>query len=144
MISVTLTGFNEGIRVFRKAQRNYDKVLSKALLDFGEETVDKLKKDAYAGAFGPAKRTPNGSPPLIDTEVYIKSYKAKPSGNLKVDIEAEGDNTFLSNADLAELLEYGSSLVPAHPHLRILAVWIERNLSRRVGDRMFRGLFGRN
>lgn len=139
-LSVKLYGFAEGRGQLKRMQRGYRRVAAAALLDFGNEAVQKLKNDASAGAFGPPKRKDDGKPPLIDTFVYINSYKAVAVGELELAIIAEGDNLNMSNAALAELLEYGSTKIAARPHLRVLGVWAEANMPTKVGEKIARGL----
>lgn len=141
-ITCKLTGFEEGKAELRKAKGRLKKAATKALQEFGDAAVEKLKTDAKAGAFGPAKKRDDGNPPLIRKGVYINSYVARASG-FEVDLCAEGMNTFLSNEDLADLLEYGFGDTPAHPHLRPLTVWIEQEAPARIGDRLFQIMFSR-
>jgi hypothetical protein len=139
-IRCKMKGFSEGRALLRSASKRLEKAATPILQKFGDDAVEKLKADAYAGAFKPDKKRGKG-PTLVDTTTYIESYHAR-AEKISVRIDAEGFNEFISNSALAELLEYGYGDVQARPHLRPLGLWIEKEMPERVGKRLAYELFG--
>lgn len=119
-IVVDASDFRRGAGEFKDSASRYDSVLDKHLKALGDAAVTKLKMDAYAGAFGRNRR---GGPALIKTGVYINSYTSEVKSGV-LGIGPTGMNAHMSNAALADILEYGNGSIRAYPHLRPLAEWI--------------------
>lgn len=143
MITVKLTGFDEGIALFRKASKDFNRVAEEELLRFGKEAVVYLQDRARNNMFGlPPKKRNNGQPPLIDSAKYINGYVALIEKGTLV-IFSEGTNDHMTNQALGELLEWGNASLnlPARPHIRPTAVWM-RQRTPVLGRRIFDALFG--
>ncbi len=136
-ITIKLNGFAEGQAAIRQNLRDLPNIAEEALLAMGDKAIEKLRSDAYAGRFGSSKADGLS---LIDLENYINSYKASSAGRLSMQINPEGQNQHMSNAELAELLEYGTTKMPAIPHIRILGHWIETYGGRMVGVKIAEAL----
>ncbi len=139
-VSVKTKGFDEGRAVFLSAADRFDAVGTEVLLKFGQKTVEKLQRDIRSGKISPVKLD-SSKPTLVDSGKYVNSYSARTLAPLQVTVRAEGMNDEMSNHDLGELLEYGSTTVQARPHLRPLKLWVEERLSK-IGRETFNGLFG--
>ena len=141
MIKVTLGGFSEGAAELRRMRAKYPKAVEAATLAMAQEALDKLRDDAWAGAFGPPKRRPNGKPTLIDSEKYLNGYFVMRIGRgAAVDVQGQNDN--MSNKALQGVLEYGRGDIAARPHLRIIQAWVNRVYVEKIGKRVVDGLLG--
>lgn len=143
-IVLKTSGFKEGEAELRKMVRTFKPAIRLELAIFAQEGVDKLKELVYGNQLKlPPKKRPNGKPPLLDSEKYIKSFKVSYGPGLSAGFGPTGENDNMSNEALGELLEYGNAQIPARPHIRPLGIWIERRLyvlaeriaKRLVGDR---------
>lgn len=134
-ITIRLKGFERGSKELKAASRNFKTVVATELRAFSQEAVDKLKSLVLNNELGlPAKRRPNGEPPLVDSRKYIYSYRVVMAGN-KATIQPTGMNDNMSNAELADILEFGDGKIPARPHLRPLGLWVEQQLPK-LGERI--------
>lgn len=143
-ISVKLRGFDTGRAELRRANARFSQVATESLIAFSDETIKKLQSEARGGKLPGLSDGGRDGLPLIDSGKYIDSFKTETSGPGQVDIVNEGDNDNMSNAALSEVLEYGTSTSRAIPHIRPLMNWVEKVAPKKVGDRIIRGLFGRN
>jgi hypothetical protein len=149
-IRVILRGFSEGQAKLSKAEKAFKKTVGTELKKLGDECIAEMQLAAYASAFGPPKARDDGKPPLIDTQEYIDSYRARIEGETTLVITAEGENAKMSNEALGEILEYGrgpagfGGPAPPRPHQRVLRLKIERRLETGVtGKKIFAVLLGR-
>jgi hypothetical protein len=141
-IKVTLNGFKQGQEFFKRITENFGPVVGAELKTWTQENVDWMKEKVLGDDMGLApKKRDDGKPPLIDTENYINSYMVFPQGFFSIGILSVGMNTFMSNEDLAEILEYGWKNGPARPHLRPMIVYM-RNRANVLGERIVTRLFG--
>ena len=142
MFGIAVTGdMDQAADEWKERASGYDGNLQMALTDFGEAAVAKLQADAHAGRFGPDKKKPPGvGPPLIDSGNYISSIQAESLGS-DLQIKPTGSNTYMSNEALGELLEYGSSKMPARPHFRKILRWMRSNMAREFGDPLYAQVF---
>jgi hypothetical protein len=126
---------------FRKVSRRFRAVAQRELQRFGNEAATRIKDYILSDQVKPAKESHDGHPTLVHTATYVNSIKAQVN-DLTVSVAPTGRNRIMSNEALGELLEYGFNGQPPRPHWRILAVWVERNLTN-VGERIARELLGR-
>ena len=140
-IKVNLRGFEEGVAMFHHAVVHFRDVVGQELKIWGDENVEWLKTKVTHDELGlePKKRN-DGKPPLVDTTNYIMSYGAFLSEWDTLGIVSVGMNTFMSNQDLAELLEYGWNHSPPRPHLRPLGVHMQHEAGV-LGSRITKSLF---
>jgi hypothetical protein len=131
------------VEMLKEAGSSVEDVVSKAMMKVSNEAVKRLQKSARAGAFGPPKKRGSG-PPLIDTGNYIDSWKVTQVSPFEADIGPTGQNTYLSNQALGTLLEYGTKTMPARPHMRSIARWMDKTGHKRLGKEVRDGLFGRS
>lgn len=139
MITMKLTGFNEGIADLREHKRLFKQVASKELQRWAQEGVDRLKKNVLADKVMPHKMEPNGQPTLVDEGLYINSFVVVEPKPMQVQIVMEGDNTYLSNMSLGEMLEDGTKRMPPRPHIRPVVRWMMRRLDL-LGERIRDGV----
>jgi hypothetical protein len=125
--------------VARRAAGRFDRVANEQLTIMGNELALRLRTFILQNEVRPPKKHPDGKPTLVDMGVYVKSIQARTSG-LTCSISAEGQNTYMSNNALADLLEYGWAGAPPRPHWRIAGIWAEKNLPV-LGERIGRALF---
>lgn len=135
-INVKLDGFKDGVAELQAMADNFEPAVHDELQKFGNEVVDYLQDTARSSGFNlPPKARPDGNPPLIHLGIYIDSYVAVVE-DWNLGIISEGNNTRMSNADLAELLEFGWGDHPAMPHLRPTLFWMEKRANV-LGGRIF-------
>lgn len=139
-ITIRLIGFAEGQKMFHDSARRYNKVVTQSLQEYGDDAVKWLKRNILGDDLGLApKKRDNGEPPLVDSHKYAEGFKATVTGS-EMGIRSEGDNDFMPNEDLTDLLEYGFGEVPARPHIRPLFNYM-KSKAPKVGERIFNRLF---
>ena len=139
MLSVSMPDF-AGLEAKLRAMANEAETkIHNELQTFGEETVTELQQIILSGQIAPPKV--GGGVTFVDTGNYVNSYDTVTTG-VSMGLGPTGDNKNMPNADLADLLEFGSSIMPARPHVRPMILRVETRLPR-LGKRISNAVLGR-
>lgn len=113
----------------------FDAILDRAIDGYYREELRKFREDIRQNRLGLAPKRRGPGPPLYRFGVYLASWRYTRSGS-SVRIRPTGMNGKLSNEALGEMLEYGYGDVPARPHMRVLALRVQRNARREIRRRV--------
>jgi hypothetical protein len=121
------TGFAEGLAGIRRARLSYAKAEKRALERLGKRAIEFLKRSIADGSFSLVpKRRPDGKPTLVRTGRYLKSWRSTVDGRTLGIGPTGSHGDGLTNEALGDLLEYGAGDIPARPHQRPTALFLER------------------
>lgn len=149
MITINVSSnLKKDIDALKDAEKSFRRVVQKHMTAFGQNAVRSLKLWIRTRALDLApkvmrKPKPKSQIPLIDTREYLHSFKHSvtvTSDDVAVSIGSKDlYRRGVTGEQLSELLEEGTSKMPARPHLAPLGKWLEKDAVR-VGDAISKDL----
>jgi len=137
-IVVGNNGWANAGKLFMRAKMEAPELARRALQNAGDLAIEDFREKARSGAFGPPPK--RGGIPIVDTSTYINSWEARVAV-FDLEMGPHGANKNMSNEALGQLLEHGTSKMAARPHMRSMAVWMQRKGMAMIAKEIFSELF---